>query len=251
MSAFVQLINPSEAQENQIMKNDSVLWNNLRINSQRAAGMLIYNKNELLTLPIISNDTNEILDELQTQRKYLSEQYISSMQQDVLRLVNGSRKSSVSESLRYMRRSLNGLCNVAYMLTPLNTTEISSISSHSPSLSVKNGDDDSESDRSGDKVQGNLLSSIADLQDFSNIPRLYGRATVVLTFQRPGSANILPSSMKRNAEDVAAESYKFKNQKQKWQKTPKTSVDGGVDRAYVTMVIDGINHPLTGKKKMR
>jgi hypothetical protein len=40
LESFEQLINPSSTQENQIEKNDSVLWTNLRINAQRAAGSL-------------------------------------------------------------------------------------------------------------------------------------------------------------------------------------------------------------------
>jgi hypothetical protein len=38
LESFVQLINPTDTQENQIEKNDSMLWTNLRVNAQRAAG---------------------------------------------------------------------------------------------------------------------------------------------------------------------------------------------------------------------
>jgi hypothetical protein len=238
LESFVQLLNPSEAQENQIEKNNSILWTNLRVNAQRAAGMFIYNKDELL--PQLNYDD---ADDIQVLRRNLSEQYLSQLQQDVLRLVNGSRRSSVSESLRYMRRSLNGLCNVGYMLTSLNS------SSYSSGLMIGKGKkvkEEGEEEELSNKIQGNLLSTAIDPIDIANIPLLCGRATVVLTFQRPGPASILPSTMKRNSEDVAAEMNKTFSQKIRWEKSEsKLTIDGN-DRAYVTLVVDGLNHPLTG-----
>jgi hypothetical protein len=44
IESFVQLLNPSDKQINQIKLNSSVLWSNLRINAQRAAGMFLYNQ---------------------------------------------------------------------------------------------------------------------------------------------------------------------------------------------------------------
>ena len=226
LESFVQLINPSEAQENQIMRNDSILWTNLRINAQRAAGMFIYNKNELLP----DNNTNFDTESAETQRlrRGLSEDYLVQMQQDVLRLVNGSRKSSVSESLRYMRRSLNGLCNVAYMLYPLNRVLPVILPNTAVAAEI---DREVERDRKEEEKveekkrvmnEGKLLSSTSDPTNYSNIPRLDGRATVVLTFQRaPTNGNFANNLPVDRAEKRA-------------------------DRACVTIVVDGINHPLTG-----
>lgn len=44
IESFVQLLNPSDKQINQIKLNSSLLWSNLRINAQRAAGMFLYNQ---------------------------------------------------------------------------------------------------------------------------------------------------------------------------------------------------------------
>jgi cyclophilin family peptidyl-prolyl cis-trans isomerase len=215
LESFVQLINPSDAQENQIERNDSILWTNLRINAQRAAGMFIYNKNELL--PDNNTNFNTETAELQRLRRGLSEEYLVQMQQDVLRLVNGSRKSSVSESLRYMRRSLNGLCSVAYMLYPLNRAAAVLQSTVDVDAEVQKEEQKERREemkqeaKKRKKAAGNLLDSSSDPTNYSNIPRLDGRATVVLTFQKAGP-------------------------------TPS----GASDRAQVTIVVDGINHPLTG-----
>ena len=223
LESFVQLINPSDAQENQIERNDSILWTNLRINAQRAAGMFIYNKDQLL--PDNNTNFNTETAELQRLRRGLSEDYLVQMQQDVLRLVNGSRKSSVSESLRYMRRSLNGLCSVAYMLYPLNRalqdvqTAVSADAEVQKEEKREKKEEKKQEERRRKKVEGNLLSSTSDPIDYSNIPRLDGRATVVLTFQKKANS----------------ESSKF-----------QSGAAGGSDRATVTLVVDGINHPLTG-----
>jgi len=51
LESFIQLISPSAIQELQLSRNNSVLWTNLCINSQRAAGILIYNRqNHCLTM---------------------------------------------------------------------------------------------------------------------------------------------------------------------------------------------------------
>ena len=211
LESFVQLINPSEAQENQIERNDSILWTNLRINAQRAAGMFIYNKNELL--PDNNTNFNTETAELQRLRRGLSEEYLVQMQQDVLKLVNGSRKSSVSESLRYMRRSLNALCGVAYMLYPLNRAAVTLPSSQPADLEVEREEERQKKQQDGKRRRsmGNLLESTSDPTDYTDIPYLDGRATVVLTFRKG--------------------SEKF---------------SGGSDSAQATIVVDGINHPLTG-----
>ena len=226
LESFVQLINPSEAQENQIERNDSILWTNLRINAQRAAGMFIYNKNELL--PDNNTNFNSETAETQRLRRGLSEDYLVTMQQDVLRLVNGSRKSSVSESLRYMRRSLNGLCNVAYMLYPLNRVVPTILPSSAVDAEIdrererEKRDVERIEEKKRKKVEGNVLFSTSDPTNYSNIPRLDGRATVVLTFQR-SNANL-----------------NFANN------LPADKIEKRPDRACVTIVVDGINHPLTG-----
>ena len=225
LESFVQLINPSDAQENQIERNDSMLWTNLRVNAQRAAGMFIYNKNELL--PDNNTNFNSETAETQRLRRGLSEEYLIQMQQDVLRLVNGSRKSSVSESLRYMRRSLNGLCNVAYMLYPLNRAVPSVLPSTAAAAESdreqerEKREEERVEEKKRKKVEGNLLASTSDPTNYSNIPRLDGRATVILTFQRSGTNGNFPNLPSDRGEKRA-------------------------DRACVTIVVDGINHPLTG-----
>lgn len=54
-----------------------------------------------------------------------AEKYLDILASDVLKLVSASRRSSVSDSLRSMRVCLNGLCNVAYCLVPLDQVILS------------------------------------------------------------------------------------------------------------------------------
>lgn len=219
LESFVQLINPSDRQADQMKSNTSALWNNLRINSQRAAGMFLYNREGLTPLASPYDTTDA-----QLMRRGLSDQHLDQMQSDVLRLVNASRRSSVSDSLRYMRRSLNELCNVASLLVPLNESEAAAtFAAATAGLRDDNEDDDDDVDRNDNRngkstsSTGTLLSQQRPPMPFLNIPRLLGRATVVLSFQRPGPERIVPSSL--------------------------ASEDG---TALVTLVVDGTNYPLTG-----
>jgi hypothetical protein len=117
LESFVQLINPSIAQINQIQSNNSVLWTNLRINAQRTAGMFLYNKQQLQLNKTINNNNNlsptslllteEELTKLQSDRQQLSEYSFEELKQDLIQLVNVSRKSYVQECLYYMKHALN------------------------------------------------------------------------------------------------------------------------------------------------
>ena len=116
LESFIQLTNPSRSMnlKKQIQQPNSVLWNNLRINSQRAAGMFIYNREGLLPPKINDEDPT-----LQEERQIYGNKYLTELQESVLGLVNASRNSDISNSLRYMRSSLTLLSKVAYILVPL------------------------------------------------------------------------------------------------------------------------------------
>jgi hypothetical protein len=184
--------------------------------------MFLYNREGLVPLASPYDTTDELL-----LRRGLSDQHLDQMQSDVLRLVNASRRSSVSESLRYMRRSLNELCNVASLLVPLNESE-ATFAAITADLPDDSDDDDEDVDRVGSRSSrggskgssggsGTLLSQQRPPMAFLDIPRLVGRATVVLSFRRPGSERIVPST---------------------------SSGDDGA--ALVTLVVDGTNYPING-----
>ena len=211
LESFVQLINPSSRQALQIKSNTSVLWNNLRTNAQRLAGMFLYNRKELIPLatPYDTTDAQQV-------RTVLVNKNIDQMQSDVLRLVNASQRSSVSESLRFMRRSLNELCNIANLLVPFNETEATA------ALAACIAD---QNFRDKDESSSGTILRPSRPPGYVNIPRLLGRATVILTFQRPGPDRIVPLS-------------------------PSAAVKGKADdevvEGRVTLVVDGTNYPLTG-----
>ena len=210
LESFVQLINPSSRQALQIKSNTSVLWNNLRTNAQRLAGMFLYNRKELtpVATPYDTTDAQQL-------RKVLVNKNINQMQLDVLRLVNASQRSSVSESLRFMRRSLNELCNIANLLVPFNETEATA--AFAACVADQKFRDDDE------RSSGTILRPSRP-PGFVNIPRLLGRATVILTFQRPGPDRIVPLS----------------------PSAVKGKADDDVVEGRVTLVVDGTNYPLTG-----
>ena len=215
LESFVQLINPSDRQVDQIKSNTSALWTNLRANAQRAAGMFLYNRDGLKPY---NNDN------LVDGRADLADRYLDQMQQDVLRLVNASRRSSVSESLRCMRRSLNMLCNVANLLVPLNvSTALKSGRADTEEKDKEVDDDDVIATKKGGRKRGGTLLRERPPPEFKTLPRLLGRATVVLSFQRPGPDRIAPASA-------------------------ATAAAGGEsdDVSLVTIVVDGINYPFTG-----
>ena len=96
LESFLLLVNPAKEQVAQVKKRDSLLWDNLRINAQRAAGMFIYNENNCCL-----EDATEPPD-IKLLRKSMARS-MDKLQKDVLKLVDASRKASVSESLRSMR----------------------------------------------------------------------------------------------------------------------------------------------------
>eukprot|EP01038_Epipyxis_sp_PR26KG_P006847 gene6847-9374_t len=114
LESFVQLINPSSKQIKQIESNTSVLWVNLRINAQRAAGMFLYNQQELFPNLTKINDYD-----LQQKRQELGDIYNEELKLELIQLVNVSRRSLVNESLCHMRNALNLLHYVAYLQVPL------------------------------------------------------------------------------------------------------------------------------------
>ena len=129
LESFVQLINPTRRQIDQIEKKDSILWLNLQINAQRALGMYIYNNDDLL--PNLKTKTAETENEAENRKFYtntqlmedfqkseLRKRYLSNLKYDVIKLVTASKYSQVGNSLRYMRNSLSSLAEIAYLLTP-------------------------------------------------------------------------------------------------------------------------------------
>lgn len=176
LESFNQLIDPSNRQINQLNQPDSILWNNLRVNAQRAAGMFLYNRDGLL--PQIAPDDTFVQ---QSKRRNYGELYLAGLKENVLKLVAASIKSDVAESIRLMKLSLTYLADVAYLLVP------------------------------EDILYRNATDSSIETQ-YASTPRLIGRATVELTFQRPGPLSILKNDEKN-------------------------------DKAKVVMIVDGINYP--------
>ena len=172
LESFVQLLNPSSTQLSQLNKNDSALWNNLRINAQRAAGMFVYNRDFLL--PYVSTEDSE---EIQLLRKQFGYQKLDEFQQNVIKLVSVSRQSNTTQCVVLMKATLNSLCAIAYLQVP-------SPSTSSPSLQ---GEEKEQEDK--DRI---FLSNI-DLSERFLLPRLRGQATVRVTFQRPGPSRISPA----------------------------------------------------------
>lgn len=202
VESFVQLLKPSPAQALQLRQNNSVLWNNLRINAQRAAGMMIYNRASLL--PAVDETESKMR---QAERQQRGEISLITLQSDVLRLVNASRRSSVQDSLRCMRYALNTLSYVGYLSVPhkllvaYNTKGVAAASSAYPVPS---------------KAKMSAGSSERGLR-LDVPPSLVGRATVVLEFRRGGG----------NGKDKGKDAKQAKTSK-------------------VRIVVDGIHHPLTG-----
>ena len=115
LESFTILINRNTLPivASQINNNESTLWNNLRVNAQRAAGIFLYNRASL-----IPNDTVAV----NNNKKLKLQESIRETQINVLNLVNSSINSNKNDCLRYMRYSLNGLLNVAYLQLPINDT---------------------------------------------------------------------------------------------------------------------------------
>jgi hypothetical protein len=224
--SFVQLISPLPAQQIQINNNNSVLWNNLRVNAQRAAGIFIYNKKDLL--PVLRSD--EISTDAYIKTFDLAERTLDKLQYDALRLVNVSGKSQVSDCLKGMTRCLNGLCDIAYLLSnPLDKNQDIGMvynTSNGQIVKMKDLEQVSEYDRFS------IVSFPILEDDMKTLPRLRGRAKVKLTFQRPGPLTIIQQPIRPLTDyygNLLQNGEKITNQK--------------VEKAQVKIVVDGINHP--------
>jgi len=201
LESFIGLTNPSGSinLKNQIQQPNSVLWNNLRINAQRAAGMFIYNREGLLPPKINDEDPT-----LQDQRQLYGNRYLNELQISVLSLVNASRSSDTSNSLRYMRSSLTLLSKVAYVLVPLDLTSTNSNALERESANIKS-------------------------------PRLLGRCIVQLNFQKRESTRKTQSSNSNSNS---------KSNKNKSNKNNNNIESNNKNINTVKLVVDGLNHPI-------
>lgn len=86
----------------QLTDPQSALWVNLAINAQRAAGIFLYNRAELLP-------KNESYSQY-------SSRYMTNLQNDLLKLVNSSREANISDCVVNMKRALTSLHSVASLL---------------------------------------------------------------------------------------------------------------------------------------
>lgn len=222
LESFVQLINPTPVQRIQLDKNDSSLWINLRINSQRAAGIIIHNRQELLPDPNFPYENIEIY----IKSYEFANNTFNQLRSDALKLINASNKAQVSECLKYMRKCLTSLADIAYILTnPLTTFSDLSMNPKQPKVfqttsATKKFNDtiNMKSDLTSTFDRLSIYNFTTLTDSFANIPMLIGRAMVTLTFQRPGSALIMES---KNL-DVLKE-----------------------EKSIVKLIVDGINHPYT------
>lgn len=194
LESFDQLINPTQRQLNQIRRNDSILWTNLKTNAQRATGMYLYNRDFLL--PYINPSDPP---EFQLQRKQYGYKCLDDLQRDMIKLVNESRQTNVPACLQLMKSTLNSLSTIAYLQVPL-------IGAYT---AIAKGNNIGEQD--------SIFLSSKDTSERFLLPRLRGRATVKVTFERPG-----PTKIKDTSDSI--------------------SID---DKAEVTIVVDGINYPYT------
>lgn len=227
LESFLLLVNPSKEQAAQVKKRDSVLWDNLRINAQRAAGMFIYNREQLLPL----DDPTEPANMKLLREKYGNE-YLDKLQKSVLKLVDASRKASVSESLRSMRYALNSLCNVAYLLVEkkdcMKTLQAAAEEVRASSFGST-------------ELESAILTQGVMPGDGIRLPTLEGRVTVILEFCRPGSnstdarGGLISNRGRRVANGVLLDNL--------GREVP--SNDDG-NNVYAKLIVDGINHPLAG-----
>jgi len=214
VESFIQLLNPTPEQIRQIDRNNSILWNNLRINAQRAAGMFIYNRESLL--PPSDEGPGAETKEKQAMRQRFSELRLSTLQSDLLRLVNASRRSSVSDSLRCMRYALNSLHSAAYLAVPPRVIrDISAANANalakelSTLLPVTVSSAEGSTTSSGKRRTGvDAKGAAIGFGSGPSLPRLEGRCVVTLEFRRLSK--------------------------------------GTNDRALVRIVVDGIHHPVAG-----
>jgi hypothetical protein len=107
LESFSQLINPSAYQQRQIASRTSALWSNLRINAQRAAGMLFYNQQLLL---MAGAGENEAFDAAHQQN------LIDELKFALLNLVVASNACDTPRCLVLIQAGLNTLHGLAVAL---------------------------------------------------------------------------------------------------------------------------------------
>ena len=224
LESFLLLINPNPLQEAQISRNDSALWTNLRINAQRAAGMFIYNRQQLEPTVGGVNETKAI----KALRQAYGQSYLDYMRKDVLLLVRASAKSSVPESVRWMRYALNNLCNVAYLQVEKENCQASVRAAAQEAAASGFGNVNVWEDGSIKTVENGMI-----------LPVLEGRATVVLRFRRPGSRPILKLARRKSPSGKSIVDNLGRT-------ISGTVKDDSVSKndVFVKLVVDGINHPL-------
>ena len=127
LESFLQLVNPSKQQKAQLASNSSVLWSNLRTNAQRAAGIFLYNKGDLsiadaIVTRMVSSEVNSELTLGELEQNALND-----MTQDVLKLVNASRRANVADSLQQMKCTLRHLHTISTFLIKIDSSSLKSI----------------------------------------------------------------------------------------------------------------------------
>ena len=123
LESFVQLRSPRNKRVlEQIGRDDSALWQNLRVNAQRATGMYVYNEGSLSPL-LASNVDKEkygvIVDRLSKNRAEYGLTYQNELKTLLISLVSESRRSKQAESVLLMYQCLTSLCNVASLQVPI------------------------------------------------------------------------------------------------------------------------------------
>ena len=120
LESFDLLIEPTKLTTKQIKQPDSTLWTTLSGNAQRAAGVFLYNKNELL-VPSTESTQQNLPARSSSSSSYtigsLCDKYLGELQIDLLKLVNSSRKADPIESINNVRKALTSLHNVGSLLT--------------------------------------------------------------------------------------------------------------------------------------
>ena len=229
LESFLLLLNPSKEQLAQVSRKDSILWQNLRINAQRAAGVFIYNRDQLLPL----GDEGEP-QKVKNLRAEFGGCYLNDLQRDVISLVDASRKASTVESLRSMRYALNSLCNVAYLLVDGKDCK-KSLAAAAEELRLSSfGKTELEEEVYNKGVMPN---------DDIRLPTLEGRATVILEFQRPG---VEPGVNGTSATQglIGKRARRRRNGKIIDNLGREVPEEDDGSKVYAKLIVDGINHPL-------
>ena len=116
VESFQQLLHPTPRQARQIAQNSSVLWYNLRINAQRAAGMLFYNQQQF-NLP-----EGDEIDQKELNIDYLQHnKTIKMLKESLVELVIAAQRSQADRCLGLMQTGLCHLHDVAVNLVTANS----------------------------------------------------------------------------------------------------------------------------------